>query len=466
MSAILKTIRPFTKASVVTTSSFITLLLLGRIPLSDTPIKPTGQSRQGFLHKDTPRELSQAHYSIMSSKLREARKEALWGMFIADALAMPVHWYYDPNDIKDGYGGWLTGFTAPEKHHPSSILTISATDNSGRTGWGEKSKPVIGGVILHDKLKYWTSKDRSIHYHQGMKAGDSTLNSMMALQMLNTMSRLDPTGVMDDREMRGHVLEDYVSFMTTPASHNDTYAESFHRAFFKDWSSENCPPKSAPELLKWTEARYARKSKGSSDHQLVVIGSIVPAIPWVIRNSHKTESECAESAMAFIKLTHPEPGLVPYIDMYARLLHSVINGRNLTSEVNKCMVRSELGGLRKQKMIQRFVEDANRYPQGSEGQLQSCQSAVGRLGSACYIEGAMSSLLFLAAQFADNCNAGVLMNANCGGENCHRGAALGALLGAASVYQGHSIQPSLKQGLGSAKEGLLQVLEDLNKSNL
>ena len=38
---------------------------------------------------------------------------------------------------------------------------------SGRSGWGEKSKPIIGSVILHDKLKYWTSGDNSIHYHQG-----------------------------------------------------------------------------------------------------------------------------------------------------------------------------------------------------------------------------------------------------------------------------------------------------------
>ena len=41
-------------------------------------------------------------------------------------------------------------------------------DGSGRTGWHEKSKPVVGGVILHDKLKYWTSRDSSIHYHQGL----------------------------------------------------------------------------------------------------------------------------------------------------------------------------------------------------------------------------------------------------------------------------------------------------------
>ena len=62
----------------------------------------------------------------MSEQLKKAKEGALWGMLITDALAMPVHWYYNPDDIKRGYGGWLTGFTAPNKRHPSSILTLSA----------------------------------------------------------------------------------------------------------------------------------------------------------------------------------------------------------------------------------------------------------------------------------------------------------------------------------------------------
>jgi ABC-type uncharacterized transport system YnjBCD substrate-binding protein len=43
--------------------------------------------------------------------------------------------------------------------------------------------------------------------------------------------------------------------MTTPGSHGDTYAESFHRAFFKDWVLEKEPPKTAEDLLTWAEKR-------------------------------------------------------------------------------------------------------------------------------------------------------------------------------------------------------------------
>ena len=31
-------------------------------------------------------------------------------------------------------------------------------------------------------------------------------------------------------------LQSYVHFMTTPGSHNDTYAESFHRDFFSNYA--------------------------------------------------------------------------------------------------------------------------------------------------------------------------------------------------------------------------------------
>ena len=66
----------------------------------------------------------------MSDSLQKAKDGAIWGMLIADALSMPVHWYYNPTDIKSGYGGWLTGYRAPEKNHPSSILTLSAVGKS------------------------------------------------------------------------------------------------------------------------------------------------------------------------------------------------------------------------------------------------------------------------------------------------------------------------------------------------
>ena len=63
----------------------------------------------------------------VTSELRKRQQEAIWGMMIGDAMAMPVHWYYKPSLIKRDHGGWLTGFKAPVDKHPTCILNISST---------------------------------------------------------------------------------------------------------------------------------------------------------------------------------------------------------------------------------------------------------------------------------------------------------------------------------------------------
>lgn len=43
---------------------------------------------------------------MQDSQLRKQRiQNALWGLFIGDALAMPVHWYYNPENIKKDFAG-------------------------------------------------------------------------------------------------------------------------------------------------------------------------------------------------------------------------------------------------------------------------------------------------------------------------------------------------------------------------
>lgn len=63
------------------------------------------------------------------------------------------------------------------------------------------------------------------------------------------------------------------------------------------------------------------------------------------------------------------------------------------------------------------------YKKGSVERLKFYQSVTMKLGSACYIEGALSSMLFLALEFHDDYEGGVLANANCGGNilvyNCN-----------------------------------------------
>ena len=62
-----------------------------------------------------------------------------------------------------------------------------------------------------------------------MVAGDNTLNTLCARVLLRDM-------VKNKGFNSQSFLREYVAFMTTPGTHRDTYAESFHREFFKNFS--------------------------------------------------------------------------------------------------------------------------------------------------------------------------------------------------------------------------------------
>jgi len=388
-----------------------------------------------------------------SAPLRAAITEAIWGMVIADAVAMPVHWFYQIDEIKKRYNGWIDGYRAPCQKHPTSILTISNAEGSGRAaGTGAKPiKPVVGSVILHDKLKFWTSGSRSTHYHQGMAAGDSTLTTLCCLQILQALAEMDPDGSCEDqRVLRGRAFARFVSFLTTPGSHNDTYAESFIRAFFQDWAQLDAPPTQAEDVLMFAERRSAKKLSGPGDHQLTGISCLMMAVPWVLHNAHKDEETCVKSALEWCRLTHPLAANDQSVTTFARVLYKTLNGSPLRQEALdalKILGRGRAG--------LETIEEMQAYDPDSEEMLMLFQEGVSSLGLACYVPGSLTSLLLIAAGFADDFSRGVLMNANCGGENCHRGGSLGACLGAASAYNTRNpISVEWKAGVHSAKPHL------------
>ncbi|EDZ62724.1 hypothetical protein SMGD1_2843 [Sulfurimonas gotlandica GD1] len=48
-------------------------------------------------------------------------KNALWGLFIYDAISMPVHWYYKREYIKKDFGK-ITGYNDALHPHPESFM--------------------------------------------------------------------------------------------------------------------------------------------------------------------------------------------------------------------------------------------------------------------------------------------------------------------------------------------------------
>lgn len=146
----------------------------------------------------------------------------LWGTFIGDALAMPVHWYYDRAALGRDYGT-VRDYLAPRNPHPDSILWRSA-----HTPLNER------GDILHEQAQYWGQ--RGIHYHQFLRAGESTLNLQLGRVLIES---LVARGSYDAEDYQ----QRYLDFMLTPGRHQDTYVEECHRKFFTAYARGVAPRK-------------------------------------------------------------------------------------------------------------------------------------------------------------------------------------------------------------------------------
>lgn len=295
-----------------------------------------------------------------------------WGSFIGDALAMPVHWYYDRAALHRDYGV-VRDYLPPRNPHPDSIL------------WRSEYTPLNDrGDILHEQAQYWGQ--RGIHYHQFLHAGENTLNLQLAKVLIESLiarSRYDA----DD------YLRRYIEFMLTPGRHRDTYVEEYHRKFFTAYARGTAP----------------RKCAGSDIH----IGGI--AHVGVLCAFFAADLKAAREAVhEHINLTHRSNEVLIAGAALARILFTVAAGADLRAAI------FEHGA---DWFSKRKAEQWSREPD---------EVVIGhRVSPACYIADAFPASLYLAWKYADDFEAGVIANTNVGGDNCHRGAVVGALLGAA-----------------------------------
>lgn len=335
---------------------------------------------------------------MSSNQLSKAdrMRGALWGMFIGDALAMPVHWYYNIAAIYQDFGGQNFGqirdYQAPKAHHPNSIMALANTAKAGR---GPQEGDIVGGVILKGKKQHWGQANR--HYHQGMQAGDNTLNLLCArvlLRSLNANGRYDSTDF----------LREYIRFMTEPDQHNDTYAESYHRDFFANYASGVSPENCA----------------GAEGHDTASIGGLV-SLPLVIMAT-LGDGDLVTTTAAALKqqrLTHRSPLLERHTLQLSELLFHIFQIPNPNTEQLACTAAAKLGFPAAQ-VIEKVRRNKNA----------DLDVIGGILSPACYVDQSFPSVLYLAARYHDDFESALIANTNVGGDNCHRGAVLGAILGA------------------------------------
>ena len=331
--------------------------------------------------------------------LRQRAAAALRTMFVADALAMPVHWYYRTADILKQFPGGVTQLEAAPSFHPSSIMALHSTRKGGRGSHGSGSeREIVGDVILKGKRQFWGIDNQ--HYHQGMQAGENTLNAHCARVLLRVLGANQ--GHYDQQQF----LNDYVAFMTAHQPHHpDTYAESYHRGFFAN-----------------LENGAALNKCGAVTHDTPSIGGLVSIAPIVLAERLRGTllQDVKHICRQHLWLTHPDKALATICDHYVELLDSLL------FRTHEQSVQDVLAACAKKSIGLNLPELTRKY--------NSDQQVVGGVFSiACYIDGAWPSVLYLAYRYANDMQAGLLANTNLGGDNVHRGIVLGALLGLASA---------------------------------
>ncbi|QQL45726.1 ADP-ribosylglycohydrolase family protein [Sulfuriroseicoccus oceanibius] len=307
--------------------------------------------------------------------MNDRMQNAMLGALVADAVSLPVHWYYDTDALDRDYPD-LTTYQAPRNPHPDSIL------------WRSHYTPLNeAGDILHEQAKFWGQ--RGIHYHQFLPAGDSTLNFLLGAQLYRSVVA---TGQYDPRRW----LQIYIDSMRKPGWHNDTYVEEYHRAFFENLA-RGVPPKRC----------------GIED---IHIGGLTP-VPFLLAAldalGELPVAEEVSLVLDHLALTHRGSAVAQAGRVFTKILHAVCAGIELREAV---------------------LREANDYVGGR--QLRAWESLEDRevvgqkLTPACYLPDSFTASLFLVWKYHDDFSAGVIANARCGGDNAHRGAVVGSLLAA------------------------------------
>jgi ADP-ribosylglycohydrolase len=307
------------------------------------------------------------------------QKGAILGMFIGDALAMPVHWYYDRQALNRDYGH-VTGYQAPINPHPDSILWRSVYKAANRSA-----------DILHDQRKYWGR--HGVHYHQFLKAGENTLNLKLCALLIDTI-------VENATYDSDAYLARYIDYMITPGRHRDTYVEEYHRHFFTNYAHGK-PPRSCGIVEKH-------------------ISGIIGMIPLIVRYAEDQQT-AGRLALQHLQLTHLGDRMAAAGNLLVDILLAVLKGASLQDTITN-KIKSQDHPLLGFPFM-RWLADPDEAVIGK------------RFSSACYVEDALPATIYLALKYHDDARQGLIANTNLGGDNAGRGAVLGALLGAANGPQ-------------------------------
>ena len=231
--------------------------------------------------------------------------------------------------------------------------------------------------------------------------------------MLRTFASAEPAagveasgvGGREEAVLLAKFRDAYVAFMTTPGSHNDSYASTCHRMFFANMVS----------------GRPLDRCPDNDGHNVDTMDALTLAVPVVLghfaaagEGGSVDEQAAAAAALAAVRVTrHVSPAFEPFCAALVGLLLAALRGEDLRGAVETAARRS-LGASYEAGTLAALVARGDEDPV-----------------VACYVDSGFFAMLFMLHKYADaDLGAAALANANAGGENVARGALLGAVFGA------------------------------------
>eukprot|EP00127_Corallochytrium_limacisporum_P000082 Clim_evm21s3 gene=Clim_evmTU21s3 len=383
--------------------------------------------------------------SASKAVIRDRLFASLLSMFIADALAMPVHWYYVTHRIQEKFGLVKTYMT-PENPHEESMV-----DGMRYTGSLD---------ILHDKRQYYNignisgapgavhtdshgnhlmkKENERTHYHNGLHSGEPTLCMQIQRVFLRSVAKRG------GYDAQGY-LEDFKDFMTTPGAHNDTYTEVFIRRFF-EYASDGRPLKECAE----------NQTKVWSIGSHTGVNFAIPAFYYSLfkeQGCPPVAQEQLNEAMDFgqqhHELTHKSLNVSVAFRAIAPTLAELACAENPDVEaIQKAAARMSLPMVTGKKLMEMYREyqgpgnipddlvwklhtDYREEPFRIADYLDMADNDfIGKeVTSACYTEHGVPAVLYLAEKHRGNYEDAIIANVNAGGDNTGRAGILGAVVG-------------------------------------
>lgn len=392
-------------------------------------------------------------------RLRRRIRNALWGLFIGDSLAMPVHWYYDRKNIDRDFDGGVTGYESPRHPHPESFM-VGMSYQPEVSKAKALSRPYD---ILHEHVRFYQTSyskleikrtqregqhgnavpdlEERYHYHHGLSAGENTLGAQLVRVLLRSVVEREAY----DPE---HFITRFVEHLATPGSNRDPYLEIY--------------------LRRWFEA-YTRGADiyAAADHQRRTwsIGSQGGMIRPLVLSLLLPENSAMATGVALEhqNLTHRSENVSAGVASLIVFLHSLIRGgekRRLLRELAKRTYPPKISGrdlfsaykahkgpgnIPKEIMWRYHTELADEPIDLDELLSDENDRSVApeRFATACYPEHGLPLMVYLLGRYRFDPTQTLIASANMGGDNVHRGMILGLLAGAAS----DKMPPSLTQGL-------------------